>query len=130
MSKNNKNDIQIIFRNIRRINLNKMVDLTKCCIASLSNHENYKVTPKVKNVLIVAKALNVKPDILLYSYGILPEDEQKIIKSDPFYYMEKIKKLCNNHSKRYGDEEVDLSTLNNLRAFEYALKGDNDDKNK
>lgn len=127
MSKRKKNEIQVLFRNIREMSLEKMVKLTKCCISSISNHENYIMQPRIKNIYKVAKALKINPDILLYSYGILPEYEQQIIKSDPFYYMEKINKICNNHSKRYGNEEIDLSNLNQLRVYDYILKGEKDE---
>ncbi len=127
MSKRKKNEIQVLFRNMRKMSLEKMVKLTKCCISTLSNSENYIVQPRVKNIYKMAKALNINHDILLYSYGILPQYEQQIIKSDPFYYMEKINKICNNHSKRYRNEEIDLSNLNQLRVYDYILKGEKDE---
>ena len=127
MEKSKKNEVQKIFRHMRKMSLEKMVGLTKCCISSLSNHENYIIKPRIKNIHKIAEALNINPDILLYSYGILPEHAQEIIKSDPFYYMEKINKMCNNHSKRYGNEKIDLSNLNKLRAYEYILKGEKDE---
>ena len=75
--------------------------------------------PRRDTALSVAESLNVDPDVLLYSFGILPQKEKDIVKSDPFFYMEKIKKICDNHETRYGNEDVDLYSLNVARVSQY-----------
>lgn len=91
-------------------------------IHSMSEFENNKRTPSGKMILDIAEDLDVHPDILFYSFGILPKYESDIIKLDPFFYLEKIKYLCNNHKSRYGNRDIDLNKLNDLRMFDYINK--------
>lgn len=98
-------------------------------LSAISNYENEFFLPSRKTIKKIAKALKIMPDVLLYSFGYLGEEEIEIIKSDPFYYMEKIKELCNNHDDRYGKERIDLDELNRKRAFDYQenyRRNDND----
>lgn len=77
--------------------------------------------PFASTITAIAKSIGVNPDILLYSFGHLPENEKEIISSDPFFYREKILELCNNHESRYN-ENVDLDLLNIRRTSEYIEK--------
>lgn len=74
--------------------------------------------PRESTVICISEALGIKPDILLYSFGHLPDKEKDIISSDPFFYREKILELCNNHNNRYT-QRVDLDLLNLKRAADY-----------
>lgn len=98
--------------------------------SSLSEYENHKIIPLRKTIINIANALNIAPDIIFYSFGYFGDKEIEIIKNDPFYYMEKIKELCNNHDNRYGKESVNLDDLNRTRAFEYQqnYRRNNNDK--
>jgi len=123
MSEKKPTHIQRIFRNIRGLSLVEIQKMTGHGVATNSLNEKSKKNPSTKIVLSMAKVLEIKPDVLLYSFGYIPETERNIIKEDPFYYMEKIQKICYNHEYRYKDE-VDLNKLNNLRAFEYIHEKD------
>jgi hypothetical protein len=128
MDSKNIKHVQTVLRNIRGISLREVKEIAGHSIAGISLHENKIMHPDKKTILSIAKVIDIKPDILFYSYGILPESEASIIKQDPFYYMEKIRKICHNHEKRYGNEEFDLNKLNSSRAFEYIVKEDKNDK--
>jgi transcriptional regulator with XRE-family HTH domain len=120
--------IQTILRTVRGLSLREVREITGHSITGMSLHENKIMVPDKKIILSIANVLDVNPDILFYSYGILPEYEEGIIKEDPFYYMDKIRKICHNHEKRYGDKDVDLNKLNAARAFEYIVKESKDGK--
>ncbi len=120
--------VQTLFRNIREMSLREIKNLTGRAEASISLNENLKIIPGIKTIFMVSEALEINPKILFYSYGMLPDKIQVMIRSDPFYYMEKIEKLYYNHEKRYGSEEFDLNKLNASRAFEYIVKEDKNDK--
>jgi len=98
--------------------------------ATASYYESGTIIPSRKKIKTIAKILNISPDIIFYSFGCFGDEEIEIIKSDPFYYMEKIKELCNNHADRYGNEKVNLEDLNRIRAFEYQqnYRKNNNDK--
>ena len=90
-------------------------------ICGLPGYETRKLEPSKKMVLEIAKSLGVNPDVLLYNFGFLSESEKKIIESDPFFYMNAIKKLCENHENRYGkNKPEDLKLLNVERAILYC----------
>lgn len=90
-------------------------------IYGLAGYETRKLEPSKKMVLQIAKALNVKPDVLLYNFGFLAENDKKIIESDPFFYMNAIQKLCENHENRYGKNKPEnLKLLNVERAILYC----------
>lgn len=120
--------VQAFFRNVRGLTLKNVKDLTGRSQASTSLNENLKVIPARKTILNIAKILGINSKILFYSYGLVPKNIQEMIKSDPFYYMEKLEKLYYNHEKRYGGEDVDLDKLNAARAFEYIVKESKDEK--
>lgn len=124
MKKNKPKHIQALFRNLRGVSLKHVEDLTGHVATNLSTHENLRTIPELKTILNVSKVLDINPTILLYTYGIIPDKIKEMIKSDPFYYMEKMEKMYYNHDKRYGSDEVDLDKLNILRVFEYTMKGD------
>lgn len=128
MSKKKTKHIQTLFRNIRGLSLKQVGALTGHTENTLCLIEQLKKTPNIKTTINVGNALEINPKILLYAYGTLPERILEMIKSDPFYYMEKIEKLYYNHEKRYGGEEVDLAKLNATRALEYIVKGNKDEK--
>ncbi len=125
-AKTNKHVLTII-RNIKALTMLELANKSGRMIHSISHYENRRVTPYPKTIKSIADILNIKPDILFYSFGMLPEDEMNKIKSDPFFYMEKIRKLCNNHSARYGNRDVDYDGLNRVRAFDYITKESLDD---
>ncbi len=102
----------------------------KIHLTAISNYEREFYLPSRKTIKKMAEALRIMPDILFYSFGYLAEEEIEIIKSDPFYYMEKIKELCNNHVNRYGKERINLDELNRKRAFDYQenYRRNNDDR--
>jgi hypothetical protein len=85
--------------------------------------------PRIETALVIAESLKVNPDLLLYSFGILPKEDKEIIKSDPYFYMEKIKEMCNNHNNRYGKEDVDLYSLNVMRVSDYIKSNKGKKKN-
>jgi hypothetical protein len=120
--------VQVLFRNIRGVSLKEIKDLTGHTTNSICLHENLKSQPEVKTIINVSKVLDINPKILFYAYGTLPTRILEMIKSDPFYYMEKIEKLYYNHEKRYGNEDVDLNKLNCIRALEYIVKESKDEK--
>jgi len=120
--------VQALFRNIRGISLKDIQNLKGHTPNSICLHENSKSIPETKTIFNVSDVLEINPNILFYSYGILPPRILSMIKSDPFFYMEKIEKLYYNHDKRYGNEEFDLNKLNGLRALEYIVKESKNDK--
>lgn len=87
-------------------------------IQGILYYEAKTANPLASTVECIAHAYGLKPDILLYSFGYLPKKEKAIISSDPFYYSEKIKELCDNHNNRYG-KSVDIDILNMQRCAEY-----------
>lgn len=120
--------IQTLFRNIRGLSLKQVSTATGHTENTLCLHETLKKTPNIKTAINVGNALEINPKILFYAHGTLPERILDMIKSDPFYYMEKIEKLYYNHEKRYGGMDVDLAKLNVTRALEYIVKGNKDEK--
>jgi transcriptional regulator with XRE-family HTH domain len=120
-----KDKVKHILRVIRKIQGMFQSDVQRNGhkIESISLFENNVLTPSRKTIIGIAKALKVKPDVLFYSFGILPDEEMNIIKSDPFYYMQKIKKLCYNHDNRYGENDFDLNQMNYARAVDYINSG-------
>jgi hypothetical protein len=119
---------QTIFRNIRGLSLKEIEERTGHPRNCISLHEQLKEVPRNKTILNVSNVLEINPKILFYAYGALPQRILDMIKSDPFYYMDKIEKLYYNHEKRYGGEDVDLNKLNAARAFEYIVKESKDGK--
>ncbi|MGN6560729.1 MAG: hypothetical protein ACTHJ2_09420 [Candidatus Nitrosocosmicus sp.] len=91
-------------------------------VTSLHKYEKRKFDPDHKTIKGISESLGINPDILFYTYGLLPEEDREIIKEDPFFYMEKIKKLLNNHEKRYGKKNVDMAQLNINRCYDYIEK--------
>ena len=120
--------VQTIFRNIRGLSLKQIEEITGHPNNCISLHEQLKEVPRNKTVINISNALEINPKILFYAYGTLPPRILDMIKSDPFYYMEKLEKLYYNHEKRYSGEDVDLNKLNSARAFEYIVKENKDDK--
>lgn len=107
-----------IFRNLLDIPLDKITYSNGQKIHGIHRKEDGSLNPSPQNVLAIARALEIKPDILLYAYGYFPPKEKEIISSDPFYYREKIIELCNNHDNRY-EEQIDLDMLNIRRVSNY-----------
>jgi hypothetical protein len=128
MTKNKLKHVQSLFRRIRGMSLKAVGETTGHQQNNLSLHEQLKETPKIKTIINVSNALQINPKILFYAYGSLPQRILDMIKSDPFYYMDKLEKLYYNHEKRYGGEDVDLNKLNAARAFEYIVKESKDGK--
>jgi len=120
--------VQTIFRNIRGLSLRDIEERTGHHINSISLHEQLKDIPRQKTILNVSNILEINPNILYYAYGNLPAKILDMIKSDPFYYMEKIEKLYYNHDMRYKNEDIDLNKLNGVRALEYIVKDSKNDK--
>lgn len=123
MKKNKVKHILTIFRKINNVPMRDVEDASGHRVHSISEYENNKRTPYKTTIVDIADCFKIKPDILLYSFGILPDEEMRIIKSDPFFYMEKIKELCNNHDNRYGEETIDLNQKNCYRALDYMKRG-------
>jgi len=110
--------IMKIFRNVLGIPIEKLTYQNGKQIHGIHRKEHGTLNPSPENVLAIARALEIKPDILLYAYGYFPKKEKEIIASDPFYYREKIVELCNNHANRY-ELKVDLDLLNIRRVADY-----------
>jgi hypothetical protein len=113
------NTILRIMRDHLNVTLHEIRHSNGSIIRGASFYERNLRDPLLETALAIAESLEVKPDLLLYSFGILPKEDKEIIKSDPFFYMEKIKKMCNNHDNRYGKEDVDLYSLNVTRVSDY-----------
>ena len=107
-----------LMRNILQIPLHKITYVDGRKILGIHYMEEGEVRPKESTILSISTSLKINPEILLYSFGYLPDKEQKIISSDPFYYREKILNLCNNHEYRY-ESNVDLDLLNIKRVADY-----------
>jgi hypothetical protein len=112
--------------------MRKFRDISLACVKTkdgkkifnVSAYERLEKLPFVETVEKLANAIGADPEVLYYSFGLMPRDVVKIITSDPFYYNEKIKELCNNHEVRYGkDVVVNLNELNKVRSFNYLFKG-------
>lgn len=88
-------------------------------VTSLHLYEERKHEPEGTTIIGISESLGIKPDILFYIYGLFPPEDKKKIIEDPFFYMEKIKKLLNNHEKRYGKKNVDMAQLNINRCYDY-----------
>lgn len=110
-------------RKLKDISIIKVKEKCGNKIYNVSAYERDERTPYVSTVFKLASAIEADPEVLFYSFGVLPPDITEIIKSDPFYYAEKIKELCDNHKSRYGvDVEVDLNDLNRMRSINYLFK--------
>lgn len=120
--------IQALFRTLRGLSLKHVEELTGHLDTTISTHENFKTVPEVRTINNISKALDINPTVLYYSFGLIPDKIKEMIKSDPFYYMEKMEKLYYNHDKRYGKEDFDLDKLNMVRVFEYTMKGNKSEK--
>ncbi len=117
------NTILRIMRDHMNITLRQIQYKNGTIIRGASSFDRDLREPRRDTAMCIAESLGVDPDILLYSFGLLPIFEKDIIKSDPFFYMEKIKKMCDNHDTRYGDEDVDLYSLNVARVSKYIKSG-------
>lgn len=117
-----KSNISKLIRQLRNLNLKKLQEKTGVHSNLASRYENEILQPSKETVLRIASGLDVKPDVLLYAYGYLPEFEMKIIREDPYYYMDKIQKMCKNHATRYSEENISLDNLNMSRTYDYIIK--------
>jgi transcriptional regulator with XRE-family HTH domain len=124
-----KNNVLRLIRRIRDLSLHSLETKCKVGVTLLSSYENDKLTPSRETISRIANSLEIKPEILLYAYGYLPEKEMNIIRSDPYYYMDKIQKMCKNHDIRYSEENVNIDDLNMTRTYEYIIKSMEDKKN-
>jgi hypothetical protein len=118
MNKKKPRHILKILRTLLDIDLNKIRYKNNSLIMGIPYYESLAKNPLRSTVESIAYALKLNPDILFYSFGFLPEKERQIIISDPFFYSEKIKELCNNHENRY-ESKVDMEILNIKRCAEY-----------
>lgn len=131
MSKRNQNKkptILKLIRTLRNFTLLSFKEKSGIHTNLINNYENNLNTPSREMIARIAEGLEVKPDVLLYAYGYLPEKEMNIVRSDPYYYMDKIQKLCKNHNSRYSEENIDLNDLNLTRTYEYIIKSMEDKK--
>jgi hypothetical protein len=108
-----------IIRTLMDVQLNRITYADKRQIPGINHMEAGDIKyPRASTITCIAESLGIRPDILLYSFGHLPDKEREIVSSDPFFYREKILELCNNHESRY-QEQVDLDFLNIKRAADY-----------
>ena len=109
-----------IMRRMKAVSLMNVEEKTGHRIHNVSDYERLIRQPFPKTLLRLADVVDADPEVLYYSFGMLPDDVMKVIRSDPFYYMEKLRKLCDNHKYRYGKGvKVDLNDLNKARVFDY-----------
>lgn len=122
MKKQKKKHILTLFRNTKCMRLVDLSEATGHMISSLSHYERGVLIPLPSTVISLAKGLGINPDVLFYSFGLLPKEEMGIIMSDPFYYMDKIKKLCNNSNRKKDCNDEDVNHNNTLKVFNYISK--------
>lgn len=111
-----------MIRTIRGISLRELQEKSDTSLNLLSFYETGKSIPSRETVFKIAKGLEVKPDVLLLSCGYLPDKEMNIIKEDPYYFMDKIQKMCNDAESRYSKENVNVDDLNVARTYDYIIK--------
>lgn len=123
-----KNNVLKLMRRIRNLNLKNLQEKSKVGLNLISSYENDKITPSRETIIRLANALAVTPDVILYAHGYLPENEMNIVRSDPYYYMDKIQKICKNHATRYSEENTNIDDLNIARTYDYIIKSMEDRK--
>lgn len=126
---NNKATVLKLIRQLRNFSLKKLQEKIGIHANLANRYENEVLTPSKETVIRLADGLDVKPDVLLYAFGYLPENEMNIIKEDPYYYMDKIQKMCKNHAARYAEENTNIDDLNIARTYDYIIKSMENQKN-
>jgi transcriptional regulator with XRE-family HTH domain len=124
----NKKTILKLFRSLKQFTLLSFKEKTNIHANLMNHYENNLSTPSRETIARIADGLEVKPDVLLYAYGYLPDHEMILIKEDPYYYMDKIQKMCKNHASRYSEDNVNIDDLNIARTYEYIIKSMGDKK--
>jgi transcriptional regulator with XRE-family HTH domain len=124
----NQKTILKLFRSLKQFTLASFKEKTGIHTSLINHYENNLSTPSRETIAKIAKGLDINPDILFYSFGYLPEKERDIIRSDPYYYMDKIQKMCKNHATRYSEENINLDDLNMTRTYDYIIKSMEDKK--
>ena len=108
-----------IIRTLMDVPLNKITYFSGRHIPGINAMENGTTKHPLESTIVsICESLAIKADIVLYSFGYLPNNEKEIISSDPFFYREKILELCNNHESRYEDN-IDVDLLNIRRTADY-----------
>lgn len=125
-NKKNRSILRIL-RTLLDVKLKDIKQKNGTQIQGILYYEAKTANPLASTVECIAFAYGLKPDILLYSFGYLPEKEKAVISSDPFFYSEKIKELCDNHKNRYG-KKIDLDILNMQRCADYIANNRIDNK--
>lgn len=131
MSKKKEKQRNSTLRTLRKIKNLTLIELNAKCrigVSLICSFENNKILPSREAVVKISEGLEVNPDILLLSFGYLPESEMNIIRSDPYYYMDKIQKICKNHATRYSEENTNIDDLNIARTYDYIIKSMEDRK--
>lgn len=123
-----KNNVLRLMRRVRNLYLKDLQDKSGVGLNLICSYENDKMNPSRETIERIANSLEVKPDVLLYAYGYLPQKEMNIIRSDPYYYMDKIQKMCKNHESRYSEDNANVDDLNMTRTYEYIIKSMEDKK--
>lgn len=130
MKHKKKSHILKLFRNTKCMRLADLSEKSGLSLGSISLYERGKLIPLQNTIFNLAKTLGINPDVLFYSFGYLPEKEMKIIMDDPFYYMDKIRKLCDNSRRRVHVPDEEMNSLNATRVFNYISKeGRHEDEN-
>ena len=117
-----KNNILTILRKVKNLTIGELNEKCRIGASLISRFENYKLIPSREAVIKISNALEVKPDLLLYMYGYIPEHEVNIFRKNPYYFMDKIKKMCKNEESRLLEENTNIDDLNIARTYDYIIK--------
>jgi transcriptional regulator with XRE-family HTH domain len=98
-----------IARTVRGYSLKELSIKSNTGINILQYYESDKHIPGDKKINILSNALNIKKELLYFSFGLLPPQIRDKVKNFPVYYMEKIIELCNDDpSKDKSEEEINF----------------------
>lgn len=111
-----------IIRNFKGYSLQTFAKKTNIPFTIISNYETNKTIPKDERICQLAEGLNIDKDLLFLSYGILPPQFKKNIKSFPFYYLEKIKEMCGTGPTLDNTSEEDVVYINKTELGKYLIK--------
>ena len=111
-----------ISRNFRGYNHGKLAEKLKIHQSFISYYENGRSIPKESKIIDIGNALEMDPDLLFYSFGLLPPHIKEKAKRFPFYFVEKMKEICESCKDLEKMSEKQLDEYNRVQIVSYMKR--------